>query len=226
MSVAPGWYDDGSGRDRWWDGTQWTEHVTQKPNIDQSLAEHQPVALPAPQQHRRLNSKRRVPLLAAMVVGAFLLGSILGAAVASGGSSKSISLERKIADQAAELDHLRTTVADDKAKKDQLAQEKAALDQRSADLDKRESDISSQEQAIEANTIPGDGVFLVGKDIQPGTYRNDGSNGCYWARLSGTSGTLGDILANDNVVGQAVVTIASSDVAFQTTRCGKWTLVQ
>ncbi|PKI90465.1 hypothetical protein CW368_09710 [Actinomycetales bacterium SN12] len=26
MSVPAGWYDDGSGRQRWWDGEQWTEH--------------------------------------------------------------------------------------------------------------------------------------------------------------------------------------------------------
>ena len=26
MSTAAGWYDDGSGRQRWWDGTQWTDH--------------------------------------------------------------------------------------------------------------------------------------------------------------------------------------------------------
>lgn len=25
MSTAAGWYDDGSGRNRWWDGEQWTE---------------------------------------------------------------------------------------------------------------------------------------------------------------------------------------------------------
>ena len=24
--APPGWYDDGSGRQRYWDGTQWTEH--------------------------------------------------------------------------------------------------------------------------------------------------------------------------------------------------------
>jgi hypothetical protein len=23
---TPGWYDDGSGRQRWWNGQQWTEH--------------------------------------------------------------------------------------------------------------------------------------------------------------------------------------------------------
>ena len=27
MSTPAGWYDDGSGRKRWWDGTQWTEHL-------------------------------------------------------------------------------------------------------------------------------------------------------------------------------------------------------
>lgn len=26
MSVPAGWYDDGSGRRRWWDGGQWTDH--------------------------------------------------------------------------------------------------------------------------------------------------------------------------------------------------------
>ncbi len=27
MTTPAGWYDDGSGRQRWWDGTQWTEFV-------------------------------------------------------------------------------------------------------------------------------------------------------------------------------------------------------
>lgn len=26
QSAAPGWYDDGAGRQRWWDGNMWTHH--------------------------------------------------------------------------------------------------------------------------------------------------------------------------------------------------------
>ena len=31
MSAAAGWYDDGSGHQRWWDGAKWTEHVRNPP---------------------------------------------------------------------------------------------------------------------------------------------------------------------------------------------------
>lgn len=64
-------------------------------------------------------------------------------------------------------------------------------------------------------------MYRVGEDIQAGTYRSEGDQ-CYWARLSGFPGTVGDILANDIVSGPAYVAIAPSDVAFQTSRCGDW----
>lgn len=33
MSVPAGWYDDGSGRQRWWDGEQWTEHYAPESSV-------------------------------------------------------------------------------------------------------------------------------------------------------------------------------------------------
>ncbi|MCJ0872079.1 hypothetical protein [Streptomyces sp. AP-93] len=75
--------------------------------------------------------------------------------------------------------------------------------------------------------FPGDGTFLVGQDIQPGTYRTTGPQddelpNCYWARLRNTSGGLSGIIANDNAQGQAVVTITPTDKAFQTNGCQTW----
>lgn len=97
-------------------------------------------------------------------------------------------------------------------------------DQRSADLDAREQEIGAAEAQVAANTIPGTGTFVVGEDVAPGTYRTAGSSGCYWVRLSGTSGELGDILANGLSDGPLTVTIAPSDQAFETQGCGEWTL--
>ena len=57
-----------------------------------------------------------------------------------------------------------------------------------------------------------DGMFEVGKDIQPGTYQASG-NLCYWARLNNASGELDSIIANGN--GPTIVTIKASDKYFQ-----------
>lgn len=70
----------------------------------------------------------------------------------------------------------------------------------------------------------GQGQKIVGTDIAPGTYRTrTASPGCYYARLSGFGGTLGEIIANENANGPAVVTIAKTDRGFESNRCGTWT---
>ncbi len=45
--TPPGWYDDGQGRLRWWDGTQWTEHTHDLP-ADSSAPQGQAAAGTAP----------------------------------------------------------------------------------------------------------------------------------------------------------------------------------
>lgn len=100
----------------------------------------------------------------------------------------------------------------------------AEAEERTVALDARATELDDAEAAKRATQF-GDGVYLVGTDIQPGMYRNDGQGSCYWARRSGVSGDFGEILANDNVDGPAVVAIVASDVAFQSSRCGTWTKI-
>jgi len=70
----------------------------------------------------------------------------------------------------------------------------------------------------------GDGTKIVGRDIKPGTYRTRvRAPGCYWARLAGFSGELGDILANGNETGPVIVTIRPGDKGFDCRQCGIWT---
>ena len=70
-----------------------------------------------------------------------------------------------------------------------------------------------------------DGDWVVGDQIAPGRYRNDGDGSCYWERLAGFSGEFGDIKANDNVDGSTIVDISAKDVGFSSSRCGTWSLI-
>ncbi|WP_218682115.1 DUF2510 domain-containing protein [Microbacterium sp. BF1] len=43
MTTPAGWYDDGSGRQRWWDGQQWTEHFAPETTDAPAVSEEQVV---------------------------------------------------------------------------------------------------------------------------------------------------------------------------------------
>ncbi|NLV79529.1 MAG: hypothetical protein GXY65_09350 [Rhodococcus sp.] len=100
----------------------------------------------------------------------------------------------------------------------------AAADARSAELDEREAALEPREADAARSTF-GNGIHLVGRDINPGTYQAPGGSMCYWERLSGTSGEFSDLIANDLPSGTAVVTISGSDVAFKSDDCGTWTKI-
>ncbi|HEX4817210.1 MAG TPA: hypothetical protein VFV66_31085, partial [Nonomuraea sp.] len=70
-------------------------------------------------------------------------------------------------------------------------------------------------------------TLLVGRDIQPGTYRTTGPTTgfpmCYWARMDGASPTAADVIDSGTPAGPATVTIQPTDKAFQTAGCAEWT---
>ena len=50
QSTPPGWYPDGQGGQRWWDGNQWTEHTLPppEPQVSDRPAPAEPPAQPGP----------------------------------------------------------------------------------------------------------------------------------------------------------------------------------
>lgn len=66
------------------------------------------------------------------------------------------------------------------------------------------------------------GTYLVGRDIQPGTYKGKGGTdiltACYWARLKNLTGGLDAVIANENATNQYYVQVLKTDIAL-TTRC-------
>jgi hypothetical protein len=77
------------------------------------------------------------------------------------------------------------------------------------------------------NNSFGPGEYIVGSDLQPGTYRNrGGGQACYFARLRGFTHASSDVIGNNNINGPAIVTVAASDRGFASRGCGTWTKVR
>ncbi|GAA4078291.1 hypothetical protein [Streptomyces shaanxiensis] len=76
-----------------------------------------------------------------------------------------------------------------------------------------------------ASAMAGEGgMFKVGVDIAPGTYKSTGNtdDSCYWERTKDAEHGIDSIIANNNVTGTAVVTVNASDAYFKTTGCQDW----
>lgn len=71
MSTPAGWYDDGQGRQRWWDGTQWTDNYS-----DERGSRQIPVA-PRPATVPQDSSERPKPILGYIGLGLAVVGAVL-----------------------------------------------------------------------------------------------------------------------------------------------------
>lgn len=71
----------------------------------------------------------------------------------------------------------------------------------------------------------GPGIYLVNKQIVPGTYQSQGGSNCYYERRSDSSGDFDGIISNEWSTDHSpqIVTIDPTDVAFKSSGCGPWT---
>lgn len=77
-----------------------------------------------------------------------------------------------------------------------------------------------------SEVIPGDGTWLIGREIKRGTYRGEGGEWCFWERLADLTGEKDGVTARGFMKGQQFVAIGPDDVAFSTQGCGQWVMVK
>jgi hypothetical protein len=191
-----------------------------------------PISKPAKGRWKRLPTWSKWTL--GLIVGLVLL--VTGVAI---GASEENSLKVQISDLESELavangavsrlngtrvrvisearDRADDIVGDAKEEADKLASVEENIEAAEGRLVGIEASIGGAKKEAAKSAIA-DGIWQAETDYVPGTYRIEGKDGCYWAKLN--SAETSDIADNNNGLGQQVVAIDSP--YFQTEGCGTW----
>ena len=174
---------------------------------------------------------KRKPPVWALPVGALVIGLAIGGTVGAvaATSDPTQSEEYGALEQDLEAAQDRVQSLSDRAREvqssaqraqDEAAQRQAELDSRAAELAEREAAVTAVEAQVAANSIT-NGIWTVGVDVEPGTYRvSEALTGyCYWAIYrTGSNGR--DIIENDGPTGGFPTVTLSVGQDFENSRCG------
>ena len=161
---------------------------------------------------------------------AFAIGSATGSSGAGDAESRAASAEQRASSaEAAQVsaEAARSSALADLATADTRAQataqasvvgREATVKQKEAAVALREKAAGVAEATAAANSFAGDGDFLVGSDIQPGTFKSDGGDACYWARHDKANA----ILDNHLGAGPTVVVVLPGDFSLEVAHCAQF----
>ena len=212
--------------------------MTEK-NLDPELAEGRQVPQISAPQKKQHKGKAWALLLTAVVLfgGGALTGTLLVDPTASEEYAALESSKNSVESALAEVESnyaglrkdydvmaggIRKREVDVEKRETAVATSDEKVKAAEAAVKAREDAVTGAEKTKAANTV-GDGTWVVGTDIAPGSYRTAKPVGssCYWGVYrSGSNGS--DILENDLPGGgQPVVTLAEGQ-DFKSSRCGTW----
>ena len=231
-TIAEGWYTDAFGMIRWWDGTQWTEHVRRPGDETAStavLAADRSDETPHRTAPRKTDDddddepdhKRRL-WLTATVVG--LLAFFLGMSIGGYGSPDPAVIDDATASSGATTEDLDRREAALESREGDLTSKQSDLDQREQDLEARARELEDSSSTGGSDSI-GNGVFEVGVDVQPGQYASEGPEDpalpCSYRVSSDEEGD--EILSSKIVEGPGDVVLEDGQF-FTSEYCERWTL--
>jgi Tfp pilus assembly protein PilN len=101
-----------------------------------------------------------------------------------------------------------------------LDDREARLDKKAANLAEREDDVTVAEELLAVTTVPGNGSYEVGADIEGGSYRSAGKRSCHYTVYGDAEGK--DVLLDKTTAGAASVSLRAG-TWFVTRGCAEWT---
>jgi hypothetical protein len=154
-----------------------------------------------------------------LLIGAGVAGGLVARNAVDREKDRTVAAQRRAASLKDELANKNTTID---GQQDQIA----GYERQQEVLRQREEQLAQRERALEQPQGPNatsfsDGIFQARVAIQPGEYRTEGTDQCYWAKLS--TGDTNSIIENDFVAGPQTVTVDSP--YFESENCGTWTKV-
>ncbi len=195
--------------------------VASEPTVPEVEDTAPDVADVTPTAARKTRPWRLVGTVAAalLLIGAGVAGGLIARNAVDHEKQRTVAAERRAASLERESAAKDATIDD---QRDQIAGYEVQQEQ----LRQREEELDRRQRALESPQGPnatsfGDGLYQAGVAIQPGEYRTDGTDACYWAKLS--SGDTNRIIENGLVAGPQTVTVDSP--YFESENCGTWTKV-
>jgi hypothetical protein len=179
-----------------------------------------PPSAPPPEARRAPHRHRVWPVVGGLIGALLLLGVGVGAGVlARNGAvdeqeSRAVAAERRAASLQEALRGTAATIDEQQGRISRYEQQQAELRERERRLEQERDAVPPGANA----TTFGDGLYQAGVAIQPGQYRTDGTDACYWAKLS--TGDTNSVVDNDYTTGPQTVTIDSP--YFESENCGTW----
>lgn len=169
-------------------------------------------------------------LIAATAVVALVVGLLAGLGIGRASvhpdptaSAQYKQLQQRFATDEQQIGNLQTDIGDAqssaRAASQAAAQSAATLSQQAAAVASQQAALDAQKQAVAASSI-GQGVWTVGVNVAPGTYRTAAAviGQCYW-KITKT-GSSSDIVDNDIVSGGFPTVRLSAGEDFLNEGCG------
>jgi hypothetical protein len=101
-----------------------------------------------------------------------------------------------------------------------LDERAARLEEKAADLRERENEVTEAEELLAVTTVPGDGSYEVGVDIEGGLYQSSGKRSCHYTVYGDAEGK--DPLLEKTTPGSTSVSLRTGTL-FVTRGCAEWT---